>query len=113
MPLSVPPRDAGSENPALIRQFCRQLSQAISRLAAGQSNAIGTVTLTASVASTVVNDARVDANSMILFDATTANAATELASGGMRVSARTQGQFTIAHANNVQTDRTFRYIVQG
>lgn len=113
MPLQLPPRDASSDDPAALRQFCRQLAQAVSRLAAGNSNAIGTVTLTANAASTTVTDDRMGAAALVLFDPTTANAATELAAGAMLVSSRAKGSFVIAHANNAQTDRTFNYIIQG
>ena len=113
MPVKLPPRDASGDSPASIRQFTRQIAQAVSRLAAGQSNAIGSVTLTANAASTTVTDARMGADGLVLFDPLTANAATELAGGAMRVSSRSQGQFVIAHANNAQTDRTFKYLIQG
>lgn len=113
MPLQLPPRDAGSDSPSAVRQFARQIAQAVSRLAAGQSNATGSVTLTANAATTTVTDARMGAASVVLFDPTTANAATELAAGTMRVSTRAGGSFTITHANNAQTDRTFKFLIQG
>jgi hypothetical protein len=46
-----------------------------------------------------------------LFMPTTANAAAELAT--MFVSSRGKQTFTITHANNGQTDRTFKYVVIG
>jgi hypothetical protein len=46
-----------------------------------------------------------------VFVPLTAHAATELAT--MYVSARTQGGFTLTHANNAQVDRTFAYLRLG
>lgn len=77
----------------------------------GRLNDKGTVTLTASAATTVVSDRRVGPNSVITFMPTTANAAAEIGNGTMYVSARSDGSFTITHANNAQTDRSFGYRV--
>jgi hypothetical protein len=79
----------------------------------GKINATGTVTLTASAATTSVSEERAGTGSVILFMPTTANAAAEQAAGGMYVSSRTKQAFTITHANNAQTDRSFGYIVIG
>lgn len=79
----------------------------------GKTNNTGSVTLSASVATTVKIDARVGAQSVLSFMATTANAATELAAGTMWVSSRGKQTFTITHANNAQTDRDFEYTVTG
>ncbi len=113
MPVKLPPRDASGDSPASLRQFARQIAQAVFQIAAGGVNTVGSVTLTANAASTVVTDARAGADSVLVFDPTTANAAVELAGGAMRVSSRGDGTFTIAHANNAQTDRTFKYLIQG
>ena len=43
----------------------------------------------------------------------TAHAAAELAAGGCYVSAVAAGTFTLTHANNAQTDRTFAYVCLG
>lgn len=90
-----------------------EIISTINQLILGNLNNTGTVTLTASAASTTVTNSRVGANSYIEFMPTTANAATEKAAGTMYVSARTKGEFTITHANNAQTDRTFQYIHVG
>jgi hypothetical protein len=44
---------------------------------------------------------------------TTANAAAEIGAGTAYISARTKRSFTITHANNSQSDRTFGYVVIG
>lgn len=75
----------------------------------GRVNDKGTVTLEVSAATTVVSDTRVGPNSVITFMPTTANAAAEIGNGTMYVSARSNGSFTITHANNAQADRTYGY----
>ena len=77
---------------------------------AGSSN-VGSVTLTASSATTTVSDLRAGQDSVILFMPRTANAAAAI--GGLYVSARGKQTFTLTHANNAQTDRTFSYVVLG
>lgn len=75
------------------------------------------VTLTANAASTTVTSTRevVSPDSVLHFDALTAHAAAELAAGGMYVlgANRRAGSFDITHANNAQTDRTFRWEASG
>ena len=91
----------------------RQTAQAVNLLIDGKFNSTGTVTLTASAASTAVTDYRAGPDSVIVFTPTTANAASEQGGGTMYLSARAKQGFTLTHANNSQTDRTFLYIVIG
>ena len=91
----------------------RQTAQAVNLLIDGKFNAIGSVTLTASAASTAVTDYRAGPDSVNVFTPTTANAAAEQGGGTMYLSARAKQGFTLTHANNSQTDRTFLYIVIG
>lgn len=86
---------------------------AINELTQGRSNATGSVTLTESAASTAVSNDNFAPGSTVYFTATTANAAAEVGNGTMYVSARAKGTFTITHANNAQTDRTFLYAIVG
>ena len=91
----------------------RNIEQRLRELIEGRSNAVGpTVTLTAGATSTTVSKTTINANAAVFLFPTTANAATALAttyalimSGG--------GAFTVTHANNAQTDRTFYYAVLG
>lgn len=85
----------------------------INQIILGNLNNTDTVTLTESSTTTTVRNSRVSASSYIAFMPTTANAATEYAAGSMYVSSQTNGEFTITHANNSQTDRTFRYVHVG
>lgn len=91
----------------------RQTAQAVNLLIDGKFNSTGTVTLTASAASTAVTDYRAGPDSVIVFTPTTANAAAEQGGGTMYLSARAKQGFTLTHANNSQTDRTFLYLVIG
>lgn len=91
----------------------REVSLVVNGIMNGKINATGEVTLTASSATTAVTEVRAGADSVILFTPTTANAAAEQGAGGMYVSSFGKQTFTITHANNAQTDRTFRYAVIG
>lgn len=88
----------------------RRLADVIRQLAEGKSNAVGTTTLTPSVATTVVNAPTCSPTSLILLSPQTANAAAALATTWI-ISGT--GQFTIHHANNVQVDRTFGWFAVG
>lgn len=100
-----------------LREWLRKLTTTVNLLVSGKMNCVGTVTLTANAASTVVSEAEgrisnVTAISLMPF---TSNAAAELGAGTMYVSAVNSiaQTFTIVHANNAQTDRTFRYALIG
>lgn len=91
----------------------KKLVRAIGELAAGRSNATGTMTLAASAASTTVTDQNCAAGSVVIPIPTTLHAAAELGNGTMYLSATANGSFTFTHANNAQTDRTFAYSIAG
>ena len=111
----VAPEGATSSEPGAILQALRQVAKVVNRSLAGKLNATGTVTLTANAATTVISDARFTVQSFVNFDPLTANASTEKANGTIYVTAanRRNSQFTVTHANNAQTDRTFRYLIIG
>lgn len=90
-----------------------KIIEAVNQAILGNLNNTGTLTLTANAVSTVITNSRVGGNSFLEFMPTTANAATEKAAGTMYVSNRNKGEFTITHANNAQTDRTFVYVHVG
>lgn len=85
----------------------------LGELAAGRSNAVGTVTLTVSAATTTVTDANCASGSTVVTEAMTLNAAAEKGNGTMYISAVANGSFTITHANSATTGRTFRYAIHG
>lgn len=91
----------------------KKYAQAIQQLAQGRSNAIGTVTLAASAASTVVTAINCATASVVLLSPTTAHAAAEIAAGGCYISSVGEKTFTITHANNSQVDRTYGYVCLG
>jgi hypothetical protein len=91
----------------------RRYAMAIQELSAGRSNASNTVTLTASAASTVVSFDNCSADSIPLLVPMTANAAAEVGAGTIYISAVSHRSFTIKHANNAQTDRTFGFVCIG
>ena len=90
----------------------RLISQALRELSNGKINSVGSVTLTASSATTVVVDHRVGGDSKIFFTPTDALAAAEFGAGGMYVSAKGKGTFTITNANT-SGSRSFDYAVFG
>lgn len=89
----------------------RRLLEAVNALASGRSNAVGSVTLTASDTTTTVADRKAGMDSVIALMPTTSNAAAAV--GTTYVSSRGIGTFTLTHANNAQTDKTFAYLIQG
>jgi hypothetical protein len=91
----------------------RKINTAINQLAQGRSNAVGTVTLAAGAAATVVAAGNCGAGSVVLLSPLTAHAAAELGAGTLYVSAVANGSFTLAHANNAQSDRTFGFVAIG
>jgi hypothetical protein len=73
----------------------------------------GLVTLTANAGSTTLVDARIRHDSPVALLPVTTNAAAELVAGLLHVNeaGRVNGSVAIVHANNAQTDRTFRYLI--
>jgi len=83
-------------------------AETINALIDGKLNVTGTVTLTANAASTVVSDNKFESAMVPVFTPMTANAAAAIAT--TYVSSRDKGSFTLTHANNAQTDRSFAYV---
>lgn len=96
-----------------VNGHLRLVVNALRELANGRVDSTSTVTLTANQATTVVTDPRVGPDSVILFEERSANAAAERAAGTMYTSSKGDGTFTITHANNAQTDRSYGYVVLG
>ena len=96
-------------------QHRRLIAENVARMMQGKTNNAGTVTLTASAASTTISDDRIGYDSVVIFVPVTANAAAEIYGGTMYYAntSRTNGALTINHANNSQTDRTFQWVVIG
>lgn len=99
--------------PGLSETDLKKVILALQQLAAGRSNATGTVTLVTGAATTVVTDSNCAAGTVPLLTPVSANAATEVGNGTIYVSAVANGAFTITHANSATTGRTFLYALQG
>jgi len=99
--------------PAPLEKNLVRIVQGVRELFQGRSNAVGVVTLTENATTTDVAALNCGADSKVFLTPTTANAAAEVGAGGMYISAVASQQFTITHANNAQTDRTFHYVVLG
>ncbi len=88
-----------------------KINRAIQQLEQGRLNVSGICTLAPGATTTIVKAANCGAGSQILLTARTLNAAAALAT--TFISAITNGAFTITHANNAQTDRTFGFACLG
>lgn len=99
--------------PAPTETNPKRIVQAIRDLFQGRSNAVGTVTLTENADTTTVTGLNIGGDSRIFLEATTANAAAERGGTVLRISNVVPGSFTITHANNSQTDRTFYWVALG
>ena len=99
--------------PGITETDLKKIVLAIQQIAAGRSNAVGSVTLATSSATTTVTTANCAQGSTPILMAASANAAAEVGNGTMYVSAVTNGSFTITHANSATTGRTFLYAILG
>src|SRR5258708_20662102 len=88
-----------------------KINRAIQQIEQGRLNVGNICTLTPSATTTVVKAGNCGANSQVQLTAKTANAAAALAT--TYISAVSNGSFTITHANNAQTDRTFGFACLG
>ena len=93
----------------------QRISAVVHQLVQGRSNAGGVVTLSPGVALTVVTAPNCGAGANIFLFPKTANAAAEIGAGTCYVLAAevVAGNFTIRHAVNGLTDRTFSWIALG
>lgn len=101
---------------SIVSQSERDLSHivfTVRQLCEGRSNAVGTFTITANAASTVVTSVTCGSGSSVLCFPTTANAAAEIGNGTMYIGTVANQSFTVTHANNAQVDRTFMYAAIG
>jgi hypothetical protein len=101
--------------PGLDETDPKKIIQSLRELAAGRSNAVGTVTLTANSATTVVTTFKgiCAPTSVPILVPTTASAGTEFGAGSWRISSIGIDTFTITHVNSATADRTFLYVIVG
>lgn len=93
----------------------KKIILSIQQLAAGRSNATGTVTLTTGSATTVVTTFKGTCapGSVPILIPSTVNAATEFGAGTWYISSVGIDTFTITHVNSATTLRTFLYVIVG
>jgi hypothetical protein len=101
--------------PGITETDLKKIILSIQQLAAGRSNAVGTVTLATGTPTTVVTTAKGTCapGSVPILIPTTANAATEFGAGSWYISAVGIDTFTITHVNSATTGRTFAYLTIG
>ena len=99
--------------PGTTETDLKKIVLAIQQIAAGRSNAVGTVTLATGLATTTVTAPNCATGSTPILTPASANAATELGNGTMYVSAVANGSFTLTHANSSTAGRTFLYALLG
>jgi hypothetical protein len=108
----VPPANWGPNENEWKNQL-RAITTSVRGLMQGRSNNVIDVTLTENTTTTVVTDSRITLCAAILLQPTTANAAAALATTYILETGRVNGSVTITHANNAQTDRTFKAVIVG
>ena len=98
--------------PGTTETDLKKIILALQQLAAGRSNAAGSVTLATGSTTTVTAENCAQGSTPILTPAS-ASAAAELGNGTMFVSDVANGSFTITHANSATPGRTFLYAILG
>ena len=93
----------------------RRLYEVLQQMRRGKIECVTEITLTDNAATTVLNYKGLSPQSVVIFDPKTANAAADLYGGTMYVltANRSNDAWTITHANNAQTDRTFQAAIIG
>jgi hypothetical protein len=102
---------AGVYLPGTQEKDLAKYALALQQLAAGRSNATGSVTLTAGDTSTVVTPDNCAPGSAVFLFPKTANAAAALSD--TYISSVGKQTFTITHASAVSVDRSFFYVCLG
>ena len=103
----------GGINLAPAESRIDRIVAALRQMMQGRDNACGVVTLTAGATTTTVPAPNCASDSKVFISPATAYAAAEIGNGTLYVSAVANEQFTIAHANDATTDRTFFWTVRG
>jgi hypothetical protein len=99
--------------PGITETDLKKIVLALQQLAAGRSNAVGSVTLATGSATTIVAAENCAPGSTPILTPASASAAAEIGNGTMHVSAVANGSFTITHANSATPGRSFLYAILG
>ena len=108
-PTQVYPRAGRTQVPEDLpdlRQHTKALARGVNTALQGHLSNTLQVTLTANVTMTTITDSRLSIQSAVVMVPLTADAAVEVAAGGLYV-VPAAGIAVIHHANSAQTDRTF------
>lgn len=100
----TPPKQIGVDEKTI-----RDIAEVLNNAMKGKTNNTGEVTLTPSTTSTTVKNILCNANSVVILQPVTANAA-GLATPWPEADS---GEFIIHHASNASVDLTFRYVIVG
>jgi hypothetical protein len=109
--VSPPPTDATADSFPSVREALRRWYNSCFDLWARDRTFLGT--LTQGTTSTTFLDARITPTSMLVAQATTANAAAAMNTWWIDEATRTRGAVTVNHANTAVVDRTFRWQITG
>ena len=91
----------------------RDIAGVVNAMLIGGINIGGSLTLTASVTTTTVQDARVSGGSKILLFPTSDTAALQFGNGTLYVSTKAKGSFTVTQSDTADGTETFDYIAIG
>lgn len=89
----------------------RTVAEIVNNIMDGKTNNTGTIKLTSGATSTILYDARISAESVIIMTPMSSNAAKEF--GSAYISARSNGQATITHQNTGHADLNYTYAIVG
>jgi len=109
------PRGPGDKSVDGLVRFAQQTSDVVNGIMRGRTNNQFAGTLTANAASSVFMNANIANDSTVMAVPITSNAWAEWRGASFIINAADimNGQVTVHHANNSQTDRTFRFMVIG
>ena len=118
--LDSPPTIGAAANPVELARllgavvtWLAKLREVVNNIMRGKINATLDVTLAANAASTTVRDPRIGGGCGIYPMPLSANAAAEIGGGTLWWSPPGNQTVTLNHANNPQTDRSFRLLIIG
>lgn len=106
-------RPFSSIKDALTAQYLGQIRTVVNNIMRGKINATLNLSLNPLTTTTTINDPRIGGSTYISLEPLTPNAAAELATGGLWVSAQGNQFVTFTHSNSFTTDRSYVAILLG
>jgi hypothetical protein len=101
------------DNPPAGNRWLQHVRDVVNNIMRGKINALVDITLTANSGTTSLASPLLSGSSGVYWTPLTANAAAEVGAGTIYISAQGNQTATLTHANNAQTDRTFRILIIG